>query len=350
MGETTLGPESPSAALLDKLGRPVRDLRISVTDRCNFRCVYCMPKEVFGPGYRFLKMKNLLSYEEMERLARIFAGLGVTKLRLTGGEPLVRRHIERLIRMLAAIPDMDIALTTNGSLLTDKAQPLADAGLKRITISLDSLDNDVFMAMNDVEFPVEKVLAGIDAAAAAGLDPIKINTVVKRGVNDDSILALARYFQGTGHVVRFIEYMDVGNANGWRMDDVVTAAEIVAKIDAELPLEPVDPNYTGEVASRWRYRDGSGEVGVISSVSQPFCSTCTRARLSSEGRLYTCLFATQGHDLRSLIRAGRTDEEIADSIRDIWRSRADRYSEIRSSHTRTDLPLLPKVEMSHIGG
>ncbi len=337
-------------ALLDKLGRPVRDLRISVTDRCNFRCVYCMPKAVFGPGYRFLKMSSLLTYEEMERLARIFAGLGVTKLRLTGGEPLVRRHIERLIRMLAAIPDMDIALTTNGSLLTDKAQPLADAGLKRITISLDSLDNDVFMAMNDVEFPVEKVLAGIDAAAAAGLDPIKINTVVKRGVNDDSILALARYFQGTGHVVRFIEYMDVGNANGWRMDDVVTAAEIVAKIDAELPLEPVDPNYTGEVASRWRYRDGSGEVGVISSVSQPFCSTCTRARLSSEGRLYTCLFATQGHDLRSLIRAGRTDEEIADSIRDIWRSRADRYSEIRSSHTRTDLPLLPKVEMSHIGG
>ncbi|HYR61433.1 MAG TPA: GTP 3',8-cyclase MoaA [Actinomycetota bacterium] len=337
-------------ALLDKLGRPVRDLRISVTDRCNFRCVYCMPKAVFGPGYRFLKMSSLLTYEEMERLARIFAGLGVTKLRLTGGEPLVRRHIERLIRMLAAIPDMDIALTTNGSLLTDKAQPLADAGLKRITISLDSLDNDVFMAMNDVEFPVEKVLAGIDAAAAAGLDPIKINTVVKRGVNDDSILALARYFQGTGHVVRFIEYMDVGNANGWRMDDVVTAAEIVAKIDAELPLEPVDPNYTGEVASRWRYRDGSGEVGVISSVSQPFCSTCTRARLSSEGRLYTCLFATQGHDLRSLIRAGRTDEEIADSIRDIWRSRADRYSEIRSSHTQTDLPLLPKVEMSHIGG
>jgi len=337
-------------ALLDKLGRPVRDLRISVTDRCNFRCVYCMPKAVFGPGYRFLKMSSLLTYEEMERLARIFAGLGVTKLRLTGGEPLVRRHIERLIRMLAAIPDMDIALTTNGSLLTDKAQPLADAGLKRITISLDSLDNDVFMAMNDVEFPVEKVLAGIDAAAAAGLDPIKINTVVKRGVNDDSILALARYFQGTGHVVRFIEYMDVGNANGWRMDDVVTAAEIVAKIDAELPLEPVDPNYTGEVASRWRYRDGSGEVGVISSVSQPFCSTCTRARLSSEGRLYTCLFATQGHDLRSLIRAGRTDEEIADSIRDIWRSRADRYSEIRSAHTRTDLPLMPKVEMSHIGG
>src|SRR6266851_4942281 len=281
-------------ALLDKLGRPVRDLRISVTDRCNFRCVYCMPKAVFGPGYRFLKMSSLLTYEEMERLARIFAGLGVTKLRLTGGEPLVRRHIERLIRMLAAIPDMDIALTTNGSLLTDKAQPLADAGLKRITISLDSLDNDVFMAMNDVEFPVEKVLAGIDAVAAA--------------------------------------------------------AEIVAKIDAELPLEPVDPNYTGEVASRWRYRDGSGEVGVISSVSQPFCSTCTRARLSSEGRLYTCLFATQGHDLRSLIRAGHTDEEIADSIRDIWRSRADRYSEIRSSHTRTDLPLLPKVEMSHIGG
>jgi cyclic pyranopterin phosphate synthase len=336
--------------LLDKLGRPVRDLRISVTDRCNFRCVYCMPKEVFGPGYQFLKGKSLLSYEEMERLARIFAGLGVSKLRLTGGEPLVRRHIERLVRMLAAIPGMDLALTTNGSLLTDKAQPLADAGLKRITVSLDSLDNDVFMSMNDVEFPVYKVLAGIDASAAAGLHPIKINMVVKRGLNEDSILPMARFFQGTGQVVRFIEYMDVGNANGWRMDDVVTSSEIVAKIDAELPLEPIEPNYPGEVANRWRYRDGSGEIGVISSVSQPFCGSCTRARLSSEGRLYTCLFATQGHDLRGYLRTGKTDEEIAEVIRGIWRQRADRYSEIRSSNTATTLPLLPKVEMSHIGG
>jgi cyclic pyranopterin phosphate synthase len=350
MGETMPGAGISSEALLDKLGRPVRDLRISVTDRCNFRCVYCMPKEVFGPGYQFLKMKSLLSYEEMERLARIFAGLGVTKLRLTGGEPLVRRHIERLIRMLAGIPNLDLALTTNGSLLTDKAQPLADAGLKRITISLDSLDDDVFKAMNDAEFPVYKVLAGIDAAAAAGLDPIKINMVVKRGLNEASILPMARYFQGTGQVVRFIEYMDVGNANGWRMDDVVTSAEIVAMIDAELPLEPVEPNYPGEVANRWRYRDGSGEIGVISSVSQPFCGTCTRARLSSEGRLYTCLFATQGHDLRGYLRTGKSDEEVTEVIRGIWRQRADRYSEIRSSHTVGGLPQLPKVEMSHIGG
>src|SRR3989449_697453 len=341
---------SSSLSLLDTLGRPVRDLRISVTDRCNFRCVYCMPKEVFGPGYRFLKMSSLLTYEEMERLARIFAGLGVTKLRLTGGEPLVRRHIERLIRMLAGIPDMDIALTTNGSLLTDKARPLADAGLKRITISLDSLDDDVFKSMNGAEFPVAKVLAGIDAAAAAGLKPITLNMVVKRGLNETSILPIDRYFQNTGIVVRFIEYMDVGNANGWRMDDVVTSTEIVAMIDAELPLEPIEPNYPGEVANRWRYRDGSGEIGVISSVSQPFCRSCTRARLSSEGRLYTCLFATEGHDLREHLRTGKTDEEIAEVLRGIWRQRADRYSEIRSSHTMGELPQLPKVEMSHIGG
>ena len=321
-----------------------------MTDRCNFRCVYCMPKAVFGPGYRFLKMTNLLTYEEMARLAQIFADLGVTKLRLTGGEPLVRRHIERLIRMLAAIPGLDIALTTNGSLLEDKAPALKEAGLKRITVSLDSLDDPVFKAMNDVDFPVHKVLAGIDAAAAQGLDPIKINMVVKRGANEGSILPMARYFRGTGQVIRFIEYMDVGNANGWRMDDVVTAAEMVAMIDAELPLEPVEPNYPGEVATRWRYRDGGGEIGVISSVTQPFCGSCTRARLSSEGRLYTCLFATQGHDLRTLLRGGASDAEIAASLSDIWRGRADRYSEIRSSHTTSGLPLAPKVEMSHIGG
>ena len=342
----------PEAAdgIRDTFGRPVRDLRISVTDRCNFRCVYCMPKAIFGPGYRFLKMQNLLTYEEMERLSRIFVGLGVHKLRLTGGEPLVRRHIERLIRMLAALPNVDIALTTNGSLLTDKAAGLAEAGLKRITVSLDSLDNDTFMAMNDVEFPVHKVLAGIDAAAEAGLTPIKINMVVKRGANEDSIVPMARHFQGTGIVVRFIEYMDVGNANGWRMDDVVTASEIVSMIDAEMPIEPVAPNYRGEVANRWRYRDGSGEIGVVASVSQPFCGTCTRARLSSEGKLYTCLFAVHGHDLRTPMREGASDEELAAQITGIWQGRADRYSEIRSSHTPGSLPQLPKVEMSHIGG
>src|SRR6266568_4430452 len=280
--------------LLDTLGRPVRDLRISVTDRCNFRCVYCMPKEVFGPGYEFLKLKNLLTYEEIARLAGIFAGLGVTKVRLTGGEPLVRRHIDRLIRMLSAIPGLDLALTTNGSLLEQQAQSLKDAGLQRITVSLDSLSDMVFGSMNDVSFPVGQVLAGIDAAAAVGLNPVKINMVVKRGVNEDSILEMAHHFRGTGHVVRFIEYMDVGNANGWRLDEVVAAAEIIETINSVFPVEPDCPNYRGEVASRWRYKDGAGEIGVISSVTQPFCRGCTRARLSADGKLYTCLFAGTG--------------------------------------------------------
>ena len=331
--------------MLDALKRPLRDLRISVTDRCNFRCVYCMPKEVFGRDYEFLARAELLSFEEIERLARIFAGQGVRKIRLTGGEPLVRRDLEYLIGRLAAIPGLDLTLTTNGSLLAAKAQALAEAGLGRITVSLDSLDDRVFRTMNDVDFPVARVLEGIHAAAAAGL-PVKVNMVVRRGLNEDSVLPMARFFREQGHVLRFIEYMDVGHSNGWRLDDVVPAAVLVATIDRELPLEPVPPAYPGEVATRWRYLDGSGEVGVIASVTQPFCGTCTRARLSAEGRLYTCLFAVRGHDLRSLLRTGATDEELARAIGRIWRARTDRYSENRSANTAD----LPKVEMSYIGG
>ena len=332
--------------LTDTLGRPVRDLRISVTDRCNFRCVYCMPKEVFGRDYPFLPRAELLTFEEIERLARVFAGLGVEKIRITGGEPLVRRDLETLVAMLARIDGLDLTLTTNGALLARKAQTLGDAGLKRITVSLDSLDDDVFRTMNDVDFPVGRVLEGIDAARAAGLDPVKVNVVVKRGLNEDGILPMARHFRGTGVVLRFIEYMDVGHTNGWRLDDVVPAAEIVAAIDAELPLEPVEAAYRGEVASRWRYRDASGEIGVISSVTQPFCGDCTRARLSADGQVYTCLFAVKGHDLRALLRSGASDEELAGALADIWRARTDRYSELRSAATAD----LPKVEMSYIGG
>jgi len=330
----------------DRRGRPLRDLRVSVTDRCNFRCVYCMPKEVFGKDYQFLDHKELLTFEEITRLASIFSRHGIEKIRLTGGEPLVRRNIEQLIAMLAAIPGLDLTLTTNGSLLAKKARALKAAGLQRVTVSLDSLDDAVFSKMNDVDFPVAKVLAGIEAAAAAGLTPVKINMVVKRGVNDDSILSMARHFRGTGHILRFIEYMDVGHTNGWRMDDVITARQIVEMIDAENPLEPADPNYRGEVASRWRYRDGSGEIGVIASVSQAFCRDCTRARLSTEGKLYTCLFATAGHDLKSLLRTGATDDAISDTIAAIWHRRDDRYSEIRTAQTVK----LHKVEMSYIGG
>ena len=332
--------------LVDRLGRPIRDLRVSVTDRCNFRCVYCMPKEVFGRDYPFLPRAELLTFEEIERLARVFAGLGVEKIRITGGEPLVRRDVETLVAMLARIPGLDLTLTTNGSLLAQKAQPLKDAGLDRITVSLDSLDDDAFSAMNDVDFPVARVLAGIDAARAAGLDPVKVNVVVKRGVNDDGVVEMARAFRGTGVVVRFIEFMDVGHTNGWRLDDVVPAAEVVAAIDAEYPLEPVEPGYRGEVASRWRYRDGSGEIGVISSVTQPFCRDCTRARLSADGQLYTCLFAVRGHDLRDILRGGASDEELVTSLRGIWGARTDRYSELRSAETSG----LEKVEMSYIGG
>jgi len=330
----------------DVLGRGLRDLRISVTDRCNFRCVYCMPKEVFGRDYQFLEKEQLLRFEEIERLARILVSMGVKKIRLTGGEPLVRRDIERLVVMLATIPHVELTMTTNGSLLEQKALPLRKAGLERITVSLDSLDDAVFRAMNDVDFPVQRVLDGIEAASSAGLSPIKINMVVKRGLNESSILPMARFFREKGLVLRFIEYMDVGHSNSWRLDDVVPAAEILSRIDAEMPIEAVEPNYPGEVATRWRYHDGDGEIGLVASVTMPFCGGCTRLRLSAEGSLFTCLFATNGHDLKGLLRAGASDEAIRESIISIWQSRTDRYSEIRSSHTIG----LPKVEMSYIGG
>jgi cyclic pyranopterin phosphate synthase len=332
--------------ITDTLERPLRDLRISVTDHCNFRCVYCMPREVFGPDYPFLPREAVLTFEEIYNVARILVGLGVRKIRLTGGEPLVRRDIERLVEMLARLPGVELAMTTNGSFLAQKARALKDAGLKRVTVSLDSLDVDVFAAINDVDFPVERVLEGIEVAAAVGLTPIKINTVVKRGLNEQSVLPIVRHFRGTGIIVRFIEYMDVGSTNGWRFDDVVPASEIIATIDAEMPVEPLEPNYRGEVAIRWRYKDGSGEIGFITSVTQPFCGDCTRVRLSAEGKLYTCLFATRGYDLRKLLRGGASDVEISEAIRSIWLGRDDRYSEIRSSETVER----PKVEMSYIGG
>jgi cyclic pyranopterin phosphate synthase len=333
-------------ALRDTFGRPLHDLRISVTDRCNFRCVYCMPREVFGREYPFLPRGELLTFEEIARLARLFAARGVHKIRLTGGEPLLRRELERLVAMLNEISGLDLALTTNGALLAAKARVLADAGLRRVTVSLDSVDDAVFRAMNDAEFPVARVLAGIDAAAEAGLAPIKINAVVKRGMNEDSVVPLARRFRGSGHVVRFIEYMDVGSTNGWRLDDVVPAAEIVERIDAEFPLEPVDASYRGEVARRYRYRDGAGEIGVIASVTQPFCGDCTRARISADGKLYTCLFAAHGHDLRGLLRSGASDADLADTLAAIWGRRGDRYSELRTAETNGR----QKVEMSFIGG
>jgi cyclic pyranopterin phosphate synthase len=338
--------QSNAGVLRDALGRPLRDLRISVTDRCNFRCVYCMPKEVFGKDYAFLERKALLTFEEIARLARIFHGLGIEKIRLTGGEPLVRRNLEQLIAILARIEGLDLTLTTNGSSLAQKARALKAAGLDRITVSLDALDDPTFMKMNDVDFPVARVLEGIQAAADAGLNPIKINMVVKRGLNESSILPMARFFRERGHVLRFIEYMDVGATNGWRMDDVVTAREIVDMISAEMPLEPIDAQYRGEVAERWRYRDGSGEIGVIASVTRAFCRDCTRARISTEGKLYTCLFATAGHDLRALLREGASDQDIESTVRSIWARRSDRYSELRTSQTAQ----LKKIEMSYIGG
>lgn len=337
------------ADLRDRLGRPIRDLRVSVTDRCNFRCRYCMPREVFGEGFRFLPRSEILHFGEIRQLVRIFRRFGLQKLRLTGGEPLLRRELPRLVRMLArdeGYRPLEVALTTNGSFLSELAAPLAEAGLGRVTVSLDSLDPEVFARMNDTRVPVERVLAGIDAAAAAGLAPVKINAVVRRGVNDHTVLGLARHFRGTGHTVRFIEFMDVGTMNGWRMDEVVPGAEIVARIDAEMPLEPVAPAYPGEVARRYRYRDGSGEIGVITSVTNPFCGGCTRARLSAEGQLYTCLFATEGTDLRGRLRDGSTDDEIAEVVARVWGAREDRYSEIRTEGTATR----PKIEMSYIGG
>lgn len=333
--------------LTDKLNRPLRDLRISVTDRCNFRCIYCMPKEVFGSDYQFLERSQVLSFEEITRLARIFVAQGVRKIRLTGGEPLVRKDLHQLVGMLSSIsPDLDLTLTTNGSLLARQAQALKDAGLQRVSVSLDSLDDETFKAMNDVDFPVQKVIEGMDAAAAAGLGPIKVNMVVKRGLNESSILPMARFFREQGYILRFIEYMDVGHTNGWRMDDVVSAKEIVQLIGKEMPIEPAEPNYPGEVAERWRYKDGGGEIGVIASVTQAFCQNCNRARISAEGKFYTCLFAIKGHDLRSLLREGASDEDLAQSIARVWGRRSDRYSELRSENTIS----LPKVEMSHIGG
>lgn len=336
------------SSIRDKYQRPLRDLRISVTDRCNFRCTYCMPKEVFNAQYQFLPRNEVLNFEETTRLARLFSEWGVRKIRLTGGEPLLRRNIESLIQQLAKIPGIeDISLTTNGSLLTrKKALALKMAGLKRVNVSLDALDDSTFKAINDVSFPVERVLEAIDNAAAVGLTPVKINMVVKAGVNDHSILPMARYFRGSQHILRFIEYMDVGRSNGWRMDEVLPAAEIVKTINDSVPLEPVDPNYRGEVVQRWRYRDGGGEIGVISSVTQPFCGNCTRARLSTEGSLYTCLFAIRGHDLRGLLRSSATDDDLRSVIASIWTHRTDRYSEARTTKTND----LPKIEMSYIGG
>jgi GTP 3',8-cyclase len=338
-------PRFSGGSLQDTLGRPMRDLRISVTDRCNFRCIYCMPREVFDAGHEFLPHSAILSFEEIARLARIFVGLGVKKIRLTGGEPLVRKQLHRLVAMLAELP-AEITLTTNGSLLARQARSLKEAGLDRVTVSLDSLDEATFQAMNDADFPVAKVIEGIEVAAAEGLGPVKINMVVKRGTNDGDIVAMARRWRGTGHIIRFIEYMDVGSTNGWRMDDVVPSAEVVRRIKAAWPLEPVDPNYAGEVAERWRYLDGAGEIGVISSVTQAFCASCNRMRLSTEGSLYTCLFAQSGHDLKSLVRSGASDAELRNEIAAVWQARSDRYSEIRTSQTSS----LKKVEMSYIGG
>jgi len=338
---------STASPVVDTRRRGLRDLRISVTDRCNFRCIYCMPKEVFGPDYQFLPHAELLTFEEIVRLAKIFHDHGVEKIRLTGGEPLLRKGIETLIEMLAtALPGVALTLTTNGSALKSKARALKNAGLTRITVSLDSLDDTIFKAMNAVNFPVGKVLDGIDAAVEAGLAPVKINMVVKRGVNDTQIVDMARYFKGSGNIVRFIEFMDVGTTNGWKMDHVIPSADVVRAIDDVFPCEPAHANYFGEVAKRWRYKDGSGEFGVISSVTEAFCGSCTRARLSSDGTMYTCLFASQGRDLKSLLRGGASDKEVRDAVAAIWRYREDRYSEIRTSETAK----ARKVEMSFIGG
>lgn len=335
------------SVIVDQRARPLRDLRISVTDRCNFRCGYCMPGEIYGRDFAFLPRDGLLSFEEIARLTVLFAGQGVSKIRLTGGEPLLRRDLERLVAMLAEVDGIEeVALTTNGSLLASRARALADAGLTRVTVSIDALDDKTFSAMNGVGFPVARVLAGIDAAAAAGLSPVKVNMVVKRGVNDQCILAMAEYFRERTAILRFIEYMDVGTTNGWSIDDVFTAREIMRTIAARWPLQPLGHNYPGEVATRYRYLDGAGEIGVIASVTEPFCGGCTRARLSADGKLYTCLFAAAGHDLRTPLRAGAPDAEIARQIGSIWSARTDRYSETRAATGAQET----KVEMSYIGG
>ncbi|HQR03118.1 MAG TPA: GTP 3',8-cyclase MoaA [Rhodocyclaceae bacterium] len=341
------GTSPPVAEVVhDQRGRPLRDLRISVTDRCNFRCPYCMPRAVFGSGYPYLKRAELLSFEEIIRIVRIFTGLGVRKIRLTGGEPLLRQDLHKLVAQLAELPGIELALTTNGALLGQQARALKAAGLDRVTVSLDALDDPTFRAMNDVDFPVAGVLEGIEAALAAGLAPLKINMVVKRGTNDHAVLPMARHFRNSGIMLRFIEYMDVGNANGWRLEDVVPSAELTALIGNEFPIEPVSPAYPGEVAERWRYRDGAGEIGFISSVTKAFCGDCNRLRLSIEGALFTCLFAHQGHDLRTLLRSGADDAALASDLRALWQAREDRYSELRG---RTGIPLR-KIEMSYIGG
>ncbi|TAM88629.1 MAG: GTP 3',8-cyclase MoaA [Candidimonas sp.] len=343
-------PLKPGEAVSDTRGRPLRDLRISVTDRCNFRCVYCMPREVFGKDHVFLPHSALLTFEEITRVARIALTQGVRKIRLTGGEPLVRKGIEKLVEMLAQLrtPEgkpPELTLTTNGSLLARKARALADAGLTRITVSLDALDDALFDRMSDSAIPVATILAGIEAAAQAGLKPVKVNMVVRRGMNDQEIVPMARHFRHSGHILRFIEYMDVGNSNGWRMDEVVTGAEIVRRIGSEFALRPVQPQYRGEVAARWAYADGAGEIGLITSVSQPFCGNCTRLRLSPEGQLFTCLFAEQGHDIRALLRSGATDQALTDRLAGVWLVRGDHYSELRGSAHRDH-----KIEMSYIGG
>ncbi|AKJ28954.1 molybdenum cofactor biosynthesis protein MoeA [Caldimonas brevitalea] len=348
----------PNGHLADSLGRPLRDLRISVTDRCNFRCSYCMPKDVFDKSYRFLPHGALLSFEEITRLARVFVAHGVQKIRLTGGEPLLRKDLERLIAMLADLrtvdgQPLDLTLTTNGSLLARKAQALKQAGLRRITVSLDAMDDGVFRRMNDVDFPVAEVLRGLEAAERAGLGPIKINMVVKRGTNDQEILPMARHFRGTPMVLRFIEYMDVGATNRWRLDDVLPSAEVVRRIDCEHPLQPLSAAREGETAQRWAYRDGGGEIGVISSVTQAFCRDCNRARLSTEGQLFLCLFAHQGHDLRALLRSGASDAQLAGTLAAIWQGRDDRYSELRGAldaAPATAAAAAPRVEMHYIGG
>jgi cyclic pyranopterin phosphate synthase len=333
--------------MFDQLRRPLQDLRVSVTDRCNFRCTYCMPKEVYGRDFRFLPQPELLSFEEITRLVRVFVGAGVRKVRLTGGEPLLRRDLPALVGQIAAVDGVeDLALTTNGVLLARHARALRDAGLRRVTVSLDSVDDAVFRAMNDRDVPLARVVEGIDAAIEAGLAPVKLNAVIRRGVNDAGVLDLARFARERGCVLRFIEFMDVGTTNGWRLEEVVPAAELVARIDAEMRLEPAAPSYCGEVAGRHRYRDGGGEVGMISSVTQPFCADCTRARLSADGRLYTCLFATEGHDLRGPLRAGASDAQLGDLVAGVWARRRDRYSEARSEHTAG----LRRIEMSYIGG
>ena len=343
-GALAAGPtEGP---LLDRRDRAVHDLRISVTDRCNFRCIYCMPRAVFGNDYAFLPRRELLSFEEIARIARRFAARGVRKIRITGGEPLLRKHVENLVELLARIPGIELTLTTNGVLLPKMARTLRDAGLDRVTVSLDAIDDATFRLMNDADFPVAAVLEGIAAAKDAGLGPIKINMVVKRGVNDHGVVDMARHFRDSGHILRFIEFMDVGSSNGWKLDSVVPSREIIERIGHVFPLEQVDPNYTGEVAERWRYRDGGGEIGVISSVTQAFCGTCSRIRLSTEGKLYTCLFAQTGHDLRALLRAGADDAELDQVIANVWHNRDDHYSEVRSANTAG----LRKIEMSYIGG